>query len=66
MFLGLRRLKHQPYARLVDESDKAAKGSWSKRDVEDILFAGVMGVILGGRIGYCLFYKPAVLRSRTP
>jgi phosphatidylglycerol---prolipoprotein diacylglyceryl transferase len=58
MFLGLRRLKHQPFARLVDESDKAPIGSWSKRDVEDILFAGVMGVILGGRIGYCLFYKP--------
>jgi phosphatidylglycerol:prolipoprotein diacylglycerol transferase len=63
MWLGLRRLKHQPYARLNDESEKAVKGSWSKRDVEDILFAGVMGVILGGRIGYCLFYKPAYYAS---
>ena len=59
MFLGMKRLKHQPYARLLDNSVKASKGTWSKRDVEDILFAGVMGVILGGRIGYCLFYKPA-------
>jgi phosphatidylglycerol---prolipoprotein diacylglyceryl transferase len=31
---------------------------WSARDVEDLLFFGVIGVILGGRLGYCLFYKP--------
>ena len=31
---------------------------WSRRDVEDLLFWGVLGVVLGGRIGYCLFYKP--------
>ena len=31
---------------------------WSKRDVEDLLFFGVVGVVLGGRIGYALFYKP--------
>ena len=29
-----------------------------KREVEDLLFWGVMGVIVGGRLGYCLFYKP--------
>jgi len=28
------------------------------RDVDDILVYGVFGVILGGRIGYVLFYKP--------
>ncbi|HYF60978.1 MAG TPA: prolipoprotein diacylglyceryl transferase [Burkholderiaceae bacterium] len=27
-------------------------------DVEDLLFYGVIGVILGGRLGYVLFYKP--------
>jgi phosphatidylglycerol:prolipoprotein diacylglycerol transferase len=27
-------------------------------DVEDLLFYGVVGVILGGRLGYALFYKP--------
>ena len=27
--------------------------------MEDILFLGVLGVVLGGRLGYCLFYKPA-------
>ena len=31
--------------------------TWQRKDVEDILFLGVLGVILGGRIGYCLFYK---------
>ena len=28
-------------------------------ELDDILFYGVLGVILGGRIGYVLFYKPA-------
>ncbi len=30
----------------------------SKQDVEDLLFFGVLGVIIGGRLGYVLFYKP--------
>jgi phosphatidylglycerol---prolipoprotein diacylglyceryl transferase len=34
------------------------QSGWSRRDVEDLLFFGVVGVILGGRIGYSLFYKP--------
>ena len=34
-----------------------AKAGWTRRDVEDLLFYGVIGVILGGRIGYALFYK---------
>jgi len=50
MWLGNLRLKHPPFASL---------SQWARRDVEDILFLGVMGVVLGGRIGYCLFYKPA-------
>ncbi len=52
IFLGLRRLQHQPYARMVGDA------AWGRKDVEDILFLGVMGVIIGGRLGYCLFYKP--------
>lgn len=28
------------------------------RDVDDMLLYGVLGVILGGRLGYVLFYKP--------
>jgi phosphatidylglycerol:prolipoprotein diacylglycerol transferase len=31
---------------------------WHPRDVDDMLFLGVFGVILGGRLGYVLFYKP--------
>ncbi|MDZ4161871.1 MAG: prolipoprotein diacylglyceryl transferase [Burkholderiales bacterium] len=53
LWLGWRRLKHPPYARLVHQ------GVWHTRDIEDILFLGVVGVVLGGRLGYCLFYKPA-------
>jgi phosphatidylglycerol:prolipoprotein diacylglycerol transferase len=35
------------------------KQGFQVRDVEDILFYGVLGVILGGRVGYCLFYMPS-------
>ena len=57
MFLGSRRLRHQPYAAMTGAS------AWSYKDVEDFLFMGVMGVVLGGRIGYCLFYKPGYYAS---
>lgn len=30
----------------------------SARDLDDMLFLGVLGVVLGGRLGYVLFYKP--------
>ena len=36
-----------------------AQAGWTKRDVEDLLFFGVIGVIIGGRLGYVLFYKPS-------
>jgi phosphatidylglycerol:prolipoprotein diacylglycerol transferase len=49
-WLGTRRLGHLPFSKLPQ---------WQKTDVEDILFLGVLGVVLGGRVGYCLFYKPA-------
>ena len=52
MFLGTRRLRHLPFSAIE------GPGAWSRRDVEDILFLGVMGVVIGGRLGYCLFYKP--------
>jgi len=35
-----------------------ANAGWTRRDVEDLLFWGVLGVVLGGRLGYVLFYKP--------
>jgi len=31
---------------------------WHPRDVDDMLWYGIFGVILGGRLGYVLFYKP--------
>jgi phosphatidylglycerol:prolipoprotein diacylglycerol transferase len=34
------------------------EAGWTRRDVEDLLFYGVLGVIIGGRLGYVLFYKP--------
>ncbi len=30
--------------------------AWSQNDVDDFLFYGMLGVILGGRLGYALFY----------
>ena len=53
ILLGTRRLQHPPFSSMVGDS------AWSRRDIEDILFLGVAGVVLGGRLGYCLFYKPA-------
>lgn len=52
LWLGTRRLRHPPFAQIQ------GPGAWQRKDVEDILFLGVMGVVLGGRLGYCLFYKP--------
>ena len=49
LWLGTRRVR---YPWLV-------QAGWTRRDIEDLLFYGVVGVILGGRIGYVLFYKPA-------
>ena len=33
-------------------------GGITESDVDDLLLYGVLGVILGGRLGYVLFYKP--------
>jgi phosphatidylglycerol:prolipoprotein diacylglycerol transferase len=53
MLLAMRRLHHEPFASV------RGPGAWSRKDVEDMLFLGVLGVVIGGRLGYCLFYKPA-------
>ena len=40
---------------------RARKDPWrgvSNRLIDDLLFYGVLGVVLGGRLGYVLFYKP--------
>ena len=48
LFLAVRRTKLPQFA---------AKG-WTRRDVEDLLFYGVLGTVIGGRLGYVIFYKP--------
>lgn len=52
MWLANLRLKHEPYRSIQ------GPGAWSRKDIEDMLFLGVLGVVIGGRLGYCLFYKP--------
>ncbi len=52
LLLARWRLRHEPYASLQ------GPGGWQPRDIEDLLFYGVLGVILGGRLGYVLFYQP--------
>src|SRR3569832_3009960 len=59
MFLATLRLRHQPFASVQ------GRGAWTRNDAEDMLFLGVLGVVLGGRLGYCLFYKPAYYAERT-
>jgi phosphatidylglycerol:prolipoprotein diacylglycerol transferase len=44
-------------ARLRVRQPQFAERGWSLRDVEDLLFYGVLGVVLGGRFGFVLFYQ---------
>lgn len=46
LVLGRWRIAHQPWT------------GWTNKMLDDALFYGVLGVILGGRLGYILFYKP--------
>jgi phosphatidylglycerol:prolipoprotein diacylglycerol transferase len=44
-WVGTRRIARNP------------DGVWTRKDLEDALFYGILGTILGGRLGYVLFYK---------
>ncbi len=33
------------------------QASWTNQAIDDLLFYGALGVVLGGRLGYVLFYK---------
>ncbi len=46
LILGRMRIRNQPWVAITT------------RDLDDMLFFGVLGVVLGGRLGYILFYKP--------
>lgn len=37
---------------------RQGRSTLSLRDLEDIIFYGVLGVIVGGRLGYAFMYKP--------
>lgn len=50
LFILLGRLR-------VRQPHQAAAG-WRDLDVEDMLFYGVLGVVIGGRLGEVLFYHP--------
>jgi phosphatidylglycerol:prolipoprotein diacylglycerol transferase len=41
----------------IQQPHIAALG-WKKQDLDDMLFYGVLGVVLGGRLGEVLFYAP--------
>jgi phosphatidylglycerol:prolipoprotein diacylglycerol transferase len=50
MFIALGRVRiKQPHI---------AAQQWKKEDLDDMLFYGMMGVIIGGRLGEVLFYEP--------
>ncbi len=36
---------------------KRADINWTRKQVEDVIFYGALGVVLGGRIGYTFFYN---------
>ena len=40
------------YSRLLD-------AGWTKDLISDLIFYGALGAVIGGRLGYILFYKPA-------
>jgi phosphatidylglycerol:prolipoprotein diacylglycerol transferase len=48
--LGRRRILTHP---------QLARAGWAVPQLDDLLFYGVLGVILGGRLGEVLFYEPA-------
>ena len=50
MFLLLGRVR-------VKQPHMAALG-WKNEDLDDMLFYGMLGVIIGGRLGEVLFYRP--------
>jgi len=46
LLLGRRRIQSQP------------DSGWTGKDLDDLMFWGMIGVVLGGRLGQVLFYEP--------
>lgn len=53
MFIALGRVR-------IKQPHIAAQG-WKNEDLDDMLFYGMLGVILGGRLGEVFFYQPEML-----
>jgi len=53
MFIALGRVR-------IKQPHIAAQG-WTKEDLDDMLFYGMLGVIVGGRLGEVFFYQPEML-----
>lgn len=51
--LMILRLQHEPYRSITTPRP------WTRTSIEDILLAAIIGVMVGGRLGYTLFYNPA-------
>lgn len=50
IILGRVRIATQPHVRAL---------GWKNEDLDDMLFYGMLGVVIGGRLGEVLFYQPA-------
>ena len=53
-WLGKRRIQTHP---------QLSKSGWTVPQLDDLLFYGVLGVILGGRLGQVIFYEPGYYLS---
>jgi len=42
---------------IANKAADKSSGEWTREQVSDLLFYGFMGVIIGGRVGYVLFYQ---------
>ena len=42
----------------IQTQAQLAKAGWTVQQLDDLLFYGVLGVVLGGRLGQVLFYEP--------
>jgi len=54
-WLGKRRIQTHP---------QLARADWTVPQLEDLLFYGALGVVLGGRLGQVLFYEPGYYLAR--
>lgn len=43
----------------IQTHTQLSQAGWTVQQLDDLLFYGVLGVILGGRLGQVLFYEPA-------